>query len=429
MTELAVRVQNLGKCYRIGKGGIFSRPWWRPGKLRESDFPQSASASKVKKKEEIIWAIRNVSFELRQGEVLGIVGRNGAGKSTLLKVLARITAPTEGFAEIRGRMGALLEVGTGFHPELTGRENIFLSGAMIGMRRSEILRKFDEIVAFAELEQFIDTPVKRYSSGMYVRLAFAVAAHLEPDILLVDEVLAVGDAAFQRKCLGRMEGALREGRTIIFVSHNLAAINHLCPRSLLLENGRLVQDGSSTLVTKEYMRRSVPLEALGAFIVDTRVLDSQKDRGGAAFVVKEISLLDEGGNPLVELGTGDSFRLRVDFTVGRKIYSPAFEVSFKDHHGVEVARLSTMPISGFYIESLEGDGTIELYIQEIPLLGGTYSMGFYVARANVNWILKLEGVVSLNISSRDVYKSGMAMDNSRGLIALKHKWRLFRNTG
>src|SRR5262249_22137041 len=192
---------------------------------------------------ESFWALRGVSFSVADGEVVGVVGRNGAGKSTLLKLLSRITAPTEGRIRLRGRVASLLEVGTGFHPELTGRENVFLNGAILGMTRAEITRKFDEIVAFAEVERFLDTPVKRYSSGMYVRLAFAVAAHLDPEILLVDEVLAVGDAAFQRKCLGRMSDVARGGRTVLFVSHNLGAVRSLCSRSLYLRSGSLAMDG------------------------------------------------------------------------------------------------------------------------------------------------------------------------------------------
>jgi lipopolysaccharide transport system ATP-binding protein len=224
--NLAIRVDNLGKRYRIGARQK------QPNTLRErienlvaSPFDYLRSTLRGPSEEEILWALKDVSFEIQQGDVVGIIGRNGAGKSTLLKILSRITEPTSGRAEVNGRVGSLLEVGTGFHPELTGRENIYLNGAILGMRKAEIDRQFDEIVDFAEIEKFIDTPVKRYSSGMYVRLAFAVAAHLEPEILLVDEVLAVGDAAFQKKCLGKIGDVAREGRTVLFVSHNMAAIS------------------------------------------------------------------------------------------------------------------------------------------------------------------------------------------------------------
>jgi lipopolysaccharide transport system ATP-binding protein len=245
MNDIAIRVENLSKRYVIGG------PQERYQTLRDtltSSFTAPARAlrrrlnGRDKRNDALtneIWALRDLSLEIKHGEVVGIIGRNGAGKSTLLKILSRITEPTEGFAEVYGRVGSLLEVGTGFHHELTGRENIFLNGAIIGMRKAEIERKFDEIVAFAEIEKFIDTPVKRYSSGMYLRLAFSVAAHLEPEILLVDEVLAVGDIAFQRKCLGKMEDVAAQGRTVLFVSHNLAVIKELCQTGVVLKNGKL----------------------------------------------------------------------------------------------------------------------------------------------------------------------------------------------
>jgi lipopolysaccharide transport system ATP-binding protein len=257
MTELAIHVEDLGKQYRIGEQVSGYRT------LRESlvevisaPFRRISSnlrSSTTDAREDTIWALRHVSFDVQAGDVLGIIGRNGAGKSTLLKLLSRITEPTEGVASIRGRVGSLLEVGTGFHPELTGRENIYLNGAILGMRRTEIDRRFDEIVDFAEVEKFIDTPVKRFSSGMYLRLAFAVAAHLEPEILLVDEVLAVGDAEFQRKCLGKMSDVSQEGRTVLFVSHNMSAILNLTERAILLEGGHLLLHTSSEEAVDHYL--------------------------------------------------------------------------------------------------------------------------------------------------------------------------------
>src|SRR5437660_3102468 len=238
MSTVVIHGEGMGKRYRRGlqvDDGL---------RHALEDFVRSPIATMRRKKEETFWALKDVSLEVKEGEVLGLIGRNGAGKTTLLKILSRITRPTEGWAEIHGRVGSLLEVGTGFHPELTGRENTFLSGAILGMSKAEIERKFDEIVAFAELEKFIDTPVKHYSSGMYVRLAFAVAAHLEPDILLVDEVLAVGDIDFQRRCLGKMREATGEGRTVVFVSHNMASIRALCSRAILLDRGRVKADGN-----------------------------------------------------------------------------------------------------------------------------------------------------------------------------------------
>jgi lipopolysaccharide transport system ATP-binding protein len=228
----------------------------RRSAIRNPDDPHSAIRNS-QSPEDTIWALRDVSFEVRRGEVLGIIGRNGAGKSTLLKILSRITEPTEGRAVVHGRVGSLLEVGTGFHPELTGRENVYLNGAILGMRKAEIERKFDEIVAFAEIEKFLDTPVKRYSSGMYVRLAFAVAAHLEPEILLVDEVLAVGDVAFQKKCLAKMEGVACEGRTVLFVSHNMPAVKALCSEGIWLNEGEIRMVGTAARTVERYLSVSM----------------------------------------------------------------------------------------------------------------------------------------------------------------------------
>lgn len=257
-TDSAITVEKLGKCYRIGLAEK------RAANLREAiiravrtPFRYLESRLRTANEEELVWALRDVSFEIARGEVLGIIGKNGAGKSTLLKILSRITDPSEGRAQIRGRVNSLLEVGTGFHPELTGRENIYMNAAMHGMRRAEIKRKIDAIIEFAENGKFADTPVKRYSSGMYMRLAFAVAAHLEPDILIVDEVLAVGDAAFQRKCIGKMSSVAKEGRTVLFVSHNMQAISALCRRSVLLEKGRVKEVGETQPIVERYLEAQI----------------------------------------------------------------------------------------------------------------------------------------------------------------------------
>ena len=259
MNNIAIRVGKLSKQYRIGKSKV---PYHS---LRETLtnsvielpfavlFRCSMAPPGLSANDNTIWALKDVSFEVQRGEVVGIIGRNGAGKSTLLKILSRITEPTTGFAEIHGRVGSLLEVGTGFHPELTGRENIYLNGAILGMRKAEIERKFDEIVAFAEVETFIDTPVKHFSTGMYLRLAFAVAAYLEPEILIVDEVLAVGDANFQKKCLDKLQDVGQEGRTVLLVSHNMSAITRMCGRAVLIKEGKVIKDGPSTEVVSVYL--------------------------------------------------------------------------------------------------------------------------------------------------------------------------------
>src|SRR5512134_1046216 len=278
MSKMSIEVVGLGKEYHIGGPqksyyrltdqlvDMATAPFRRAGKLLRG---QASGAAEL---DQPIWAIKNVSFQIKTGEVVGIIGRNGAGKSTLLKILSGITDPTEGYADLYGRVGSLLEVGTGFHPELTGRENIFLYGAILGMRRHEIARKLDEIVAFAEIDRFLDTPVKHYSSGMYVRLAFSVAAHLEPDILLVDEVLAVGDLAFQRKCLGKMEDVAHAGRTVLFVSHNMGLVQTLCKRGLYLQHGLKEVDGSIGEAVDAYLRS---LEQVGE-----QNLEDRQDRKG-----------------------------------------------------------------------------------------------------------------------------------------------------
>jgi lipopolysaccharide transport system ATP-binding protein len=253
-----ISVENLSKAYRLGQinTGTFTydlQLWWARLRGKPNPLLQIGETDHGNRRGETIWALKDVSFTVEQGEVLGIIGRNGAGKSTLLKILSRVTAPTSGRVRLKGRVASLLEVGTGFHPELTGRENIYLNGAILGMSKAEVTRKFDEIVDFAEVEQFIDTPVKRYSSGMYVRLAFAVAAHLEPEILVVDEVLAVGDAAFQKKCLGKMGDVAKAGRTVLFVSHNMTAVSSLCQKGILLSQGKLLAQGPAVDIVSKYL--------------------------------------------------------------------------------------------------------------------------------------------------------------------------------
>lgn len=296
MGNTIIKVEKISKKFQIGRrqtgyktlrdtlADAFVAPFRKAGKLLRG---QAAGAAEL---DETIWALEDVSFEVKQGEVIGIIGRNGAGKSTLLKILSRITEPTNGFAEIFGRVGSLLEVGTGFHPELTGRENIYLNGAILGMKRMEIGRKFDEIVAFADVDRFIDTPVKHYSSGMYLRLAFAVAAHLEPEILIVDEVLAVGDAAFQKKCLKKMQDVGKQGRTVIFVSHNMPAVTHLCDRVILLNEGKVAADGLSHEVVSAYMNSGSQAKALREWP------DAEKAPGGDIARLRAVRVKTEGGD-------------------------------------------------------------------------------------------------------------------------------------
>lgn len=309
MTSI-IQAQGLCKQYRLGRRESYRTlretlrdaavaPW---GKLASLWRGQGQGARPS------IWALKDVSFDVTDGEVVGIIGRNGAGKSTLLKILARITEPTAGWADVGGRVGALLEVGTGFHPELTGRENVYLGGALLGMKRSDIERRFDEIVAFAEVEPFLDTPVKHFSSGMYLRLAFGVAAHLEPDILVVDEVLAVGDAAFQQKCLGKMEAVSREGRTVLFVSHNLPAVTRLCSRALLLDQGSLIEDGPAADVVASYSKRVSGSTASRSW--------SLEEAPGTPDLKLVSIAATSNGTPITLASVGDAIDVHVRYLVG-----------------------------------------------------------------------------------------------------------------
>jgi lipopolysaccharide transport system ATP-binding protein len=323
MSELAIRVENLGKRYRIGERRE------KYGTLKDAlthalGAPLRAwrdGASRKSKTE--IWALQDVSFDVRRGDVLAVIGRNGAGKSTLLKLLSRVVRPTAGRAVIHGRVGSLLEVGTGFHPELTGRENIYLNGAILGMTRTEIERRFDEIVAFAEMERFLDTPVKRYSSGMYMRLAFAVAAHLEPEILLIDEVLAVGDAGFQKKCLGKMDEVAKEGRTVLFVSHNMASIQRLCHSAVLLDGGRMAACGAVSDVIQRYLKGVAP-----------PVQQWERSRPPTTEIYfQRVYLTDEAGATIDHVTTSGQVRVVMEYVVQRRCRNLQVIVDLLDGNG------------------------------------------------------------------------------------------------
>ncbi len=332
MTDIAIRVENLSKLYHIGRARR------RHDTLRDViadfrwpilDFGKRNPKSPIPNpKSEILWALRDVSFEVQRGEVVGVIGRNGAGKSTLLKILSRITEPTSGRAEIHGRVGSLLEVGTGFHPELTGRENIYLNGAILGMKRTEIDRKFDEIVAFAEIERFLDMPVKHYSSGMYVRLAFAVAAHLEPEILLVDEVLAVGDAAFQKKALGKMGEVTQEGRTVMFVSHSMPTIENLCKQVFWINAGTIVQSGESRQVVAQYAN-SVNQTIEDRKIGEYQNFGHRRGTGEAQFTA--FRLLDEYGQHKSVFSLDEALRMEADYMAYSNIDNVMFSFGIVDY--------------------------------------------------------------------------------------------------
>jgi len=325
MSDIAIQVEGLGKRYRIGAR---EKPRGAAG-LLTAPFRYLGQALRGPSEEETLWALRNVSFQVRRGEVLGIIGRNGAGKSALLKVLSRITEPTEGFAEIRGRVGSLLEVGTGFHPELTGRENVYLNGAILGMKKREIDAKFDEIAAFAEVERFLDTPVKRYSSGMYVRLAFAVAAHLDPEVLLVDEVLAVGDVAFQKKCLGKMSDVAGQGRTVLFVSHNMGAVGRLCHRAVVLAAGTVQGIGSAQNMIALYTSH-------GAAEKGERLWPQDSGPGDEEIRLCGIRIRGPEGRVGASLDITRPFQIELEYAVFREIPPPRIGVGLAGPDGTIV---------------------------------------------------------------------------------------------
>ena len=332
-SDIAIKVENMSKRYRIGlkeeTNDSFAAAVLNFVKSPLKNYQKYRSIYKFddvgldggNNSSDTIWALRDVSFELKKGEVLGIIGRNGAGKSTLLKILSRITDPTVGKAEISGRISSLLEVGTGFHPELTGRENIYLNGTILGMRKQEVKLKFDDIVEFSGIKKFIDTPVKRYSSGMKVRLAFSVASHLEPEVLLIDEVLAVGDADFQKKCLNKMENVGQKGRTVLFVSHNMAAIENLCSRVIWIDNGQIKQDGQAFEVIESYMSSFVQTEKKGYNLRNTKTRE-----GSGEIRYDEIELLTTDGQPQEILRSGDSVVVRIHYHAKEIIKTPYFVI-------------------------------------------------------------------------------------------------------
>lgn len=380
-----ITVENLGKKYSITHQqreeysclrDVITNGVTSLGKKLFNPFRRTltTNSSPIITAVEDFWALQDVSFEVKQGDRIGIIGRNGAGKSTLLKILSRITEPTTGSIRIKGRVASLLEVGTGFHPELTGRENIFLNGAVLGMQREEIRRKFDEIVDFAEIEKFLDTPVKRYSSGMYVRLAFAVAAYLEPEILIVDEVLSVGDAQFQKKCLGKMEEVGGEGRTVLFVSHNMAVMQSLCPRACLLEDGKFVQMGPSAEVVSAY---------LGTVFLTSgnRELSERRDRvGGIMLRLMSFDIVDLDGASLLDIPCGKGAGFEIKFQVSSiSITNLRFCISLiEKSSGRHVTEFNSYYGSSEIYTCERGEHKFSFIVNKMPLAPGEYIVSFIV---------------------------------------------------
>jgi lipopolysaccharide transport system ATP-binding protein len=412
-------IQNLAKCYRVqtSRGasaaygyrtlrddltGLVRAPLrW----LRRDAAPPSMQD---------FWALRDVSFDVKKGDVLGVIGHNGAGKSTLLKILSRITKPTRGEVRLRGRVGSLLEVGTGFHPELTGRENIFLNGAILGMRRHEIQKKFDPIVAFAEIEQFLETPVKRYSSGMYVRLAFAVAAHLEPEILIVDEVLAVGDISFQRKCMGRMREVGKSGTTILFVSHNMPAVESLCTRAILMDHGEVAMDGGVHELVQEYHRRVLHAHGdIGSALSDL----SSPARIHKIF--RSATLLDDKGEPTNFMPVGGRFHLRLLLDAPIEVESPTVTIGIDDSLGQRMLSLQT-PLSNPVLPRLQKPGVLDCVVESLPLAPGDYwvKLGFAAVPDEID---EIERALRFTVTEGELFGSGRG--HHRGLCVIPSAWK------
>ena len=371
MSGVAIQVASVGKRYTIGERGYLT--------LRDA-LASLARGRRPDRNE--IWALRDVSFEVEEGEIVGIVGLNGAGKTTLLKILSRITFPTTGISRTRGRVGALLEVGTGFHPELTGRENVFLNAAVLGMKRRETRSRLDDIVEFAGLEQFIDTPLKRYSTGMYLRLAFSVAAHVEPDIVIVDEVLAVGDFQFREKCLGRMSELGQAGRTVLFVSHDSGVVNQLCSRALWIDGGRLRQDGPTSAVLDAYLRDSVQVGGIAEFTSES----------SKPVQLRSIALVGPAGSPLIAPRRDEPFSLQVRFATQRRVFGLDVAVSIQTRAGVPVLDevLSDTAAIG---QAADGPGEWNVRFEVPPVLSsGEYFVGAWLGTASESFFLSREAL-------------------------------------
>jgi lipopolysaccharide transport system ATP-binding protein len=423
MSEIILKVENVSKQYQLGTfgtktiGGDVHR-WWTTNVLgKEDPFLKVGEVNDrtSKEKAEFVWALKDINFEVKRGEVLGIIGKNGAGKSTLLKLLSRVTGPTTGSIKSAGRMASLLEVGTGFHPELTGLENIYLNGAILGMSKSEIKRKLDEIIDFSGCGLYIDTPVKRYSSGMKVRLGFAVAAFLDPEILVVDEVLAVGDAEFQKKAIGKMKDVSKaEGRTVLFVSHNLSSIKALCTNSILLENGQLTEKGSNEYVIGKYLGNKIVNHK---FNVD----DSQPQVEGIK--VTHISIINDFGEALTFCELNGDLRLKIEYRANNFFSAGGviFSVSITNNHGDSIIHVHS-DLKNVRLKKIQEKGCVEIYLYRINLLPGTYfiTVGLVSDRKLVDYI---KSAISFEvINTREEISSDL--NSNQGLIYIESEWKI-----
>lgn len=426
MSNTVIKVEGLGKLYQLGEIGTGTlshdlHRWWARARGRQDPYAKVGELNDrtAKGRSDYVWALKDISFEVKKGDVVGIIGRNGAGKSTLLKILSKVTTPSEGRIKLKGRIASLLEVGTGFHPELTGRENIFLNGAILGMHREEIRRKFDEIVDFAGVERYIDTPVKRYSSGMYVRLAFAVAAFLEPEILIVDEVLAVGDAEFQKKCLGRMKDVSeQEGRTILFVSHNMAAVDALCTSGVLMQHGAIAAIGG----VKDVIRQYVSFNSLRS---DFNLQDRKDRKGNGMLRFTQLSIAGEDGVEKDTFLQGETLRLRLFYTVADNAVNLSgihFSINLVDDIGnVIFYHTNNMIGKTFDDKTVRSNQMIEFTWHTIVVRSGRYSVNIDAVHYN-QFLDYIENAAGINIIEGQLYN--YLVPPAHGITAIQGDWEL-----
>jgi lipopolysaccharide transport system ATP-binding protein len=418
VSEKAIVVEGLSKRYNLGvinSGKLSEDLKTYLSKIRGKQVPQNLNQLESTRQKSFL-ALDDISFEINKGETVGIIGRNGAGKSTLLKILSRVTSPSQGIAKINGRMASLLEVGTGFHAELTGRENIFINGAILGMTRREIQARLDEIIEFSGVERHIDTPVKRYSSGMYVRLAFSVAAHLETEILVVDEVLAVGDAEFQKRCIGKMGDVTRDGRTVLFVSHSMASIQSLCSRTILLSHGKLI--GANFGVEEGIKRYQQQLIK----DIDDLPIAQRKDRTGNGLArFTNLQMLDKDGAVLGDLMTGQYVRFQVTLIAKRNLQNVTLSITV-DSMNLEAKVALLSHLKNQYFKLVEGENVLECILPCFPITKGRYFLSLYcdIDREVVDWVKEAR---YLDVESGDYYNTGKTIEANREIVLIDHQWQ------
>ena len=423
----AIEFNNISKLYRLGlvSTGTLAhdlKRWWTMN-IRGKEDPYltvgETNDRSTKGESEYVWALKDIDFKVEQGDVVGIIGKNGAGKSTLLKILSKVTAPTTGTIRARGRIGSLLEVGTGFHPEMTGRENIYMNGAILGMTKQEIGRKLDEIIDFSGCERYIDTPVKRYSSGMLVRLGFAVAAHLDPEILVVDEVLAVGDAEFQKKAIGKMQDVSRgEGRTVLFVSHNMGSIKALCDTGILLEKGRIAHIGKIDDTVKLYLQQNI--------VIDIRCLDRKDHMGTGEIIISDIYLTDRDHTPIKEALCGQSIEIHFSYIskLTKKVDNIVFGIAITDEYGAPITLLHSRHC-GVSISLESSKGEMVCVIDQLPLNEGQYHLKYSIdGGGHGEYYDFLDNAFTLQVSNGDFFKSGEIPPRHFGPLLISHTFEI-----